>query len=99
MHCHLLAGLDDGPGTEEDALAMCRIAWEDGVRTVAATAHQNERWRSVTPERILHAACLLVGQLNEAGIPLTILPCAEITAHNGLEASWRNGDLLSVADR
>ena len=29
MHCHLLAGLDDGPRTQEDALEMCRIAYAD----------------------------------------------------------------------
>lgn len=99
IHCHLLAGLDDGPGTDEDALAMCRIAWNDGVRIVAATAHQNEHWRSVTPERIQHAACRLVRQLEEAGVSVTIVPSAEITAHAGLEESWRNGDLQSVAGR
>src|SRR5262249_37656077 len=33
------------------------------------------------------------------GIPLTVFPCAEVMAHPEMEASWRDGTLLSVADR
>ena len=55
MHCHLLAGLDDGPRTWDDALGMCRIAHEEGTQMAAALAHQNERWKSVTPGLIREA--------------------------------------------
>ena len=62
LHCHLLAGLDDGPRTLEAALEMCAIASADGVRLMAATAHQNPRWRDVTPERIrVEPATLVYG--------------------------------------
>ncbi len=33
MHCHLLAGLDDGPATMEEALDMCAVAHAEGVRS------------------------------------------------------------------
>ncbi len=99
MHCHLLAGLDDGPRTEEDALAMCRIAYDTGTRIAAAGAHQNERWKAVTPDRIRQAAGRLARMLSEAGIALTVFPCAEVMAHPEVDASWRKGELLSVADR
>lgn len=39
MHCHLLAGLDDGPPTDGVAETMCRLAFGDGMRMVAATAY------------------------------------------------------------
>ncbi len=52
MHVHLLAGLDDGPKTREDAFAMCRIAAEEGVQMACATAHQNQNYPAVTPRRI-----------------------------------------------
>ena len=55
IHCHLLAGLDDGARTEEEAIDMCRFAYAEGVRMVAATAHQNQDWASVTPDRIRQA--------------------------------------------
>src|SRR5262249_48566050 len=71
MHCHLLAGLDDGPQRDADALAMCRMAYEDGTRMAAATAHQNDRWPAVTPERIRQATENLARGLREARIGLT----------------------------
>jgi protein-tyrosine phosphatase len=99
MHCHLLAGLDDGPSTEEDALAMCRLAHAEGTHMAAATAHQNDRWPDVTPERIRQAWRRLVGMLREANIPLMVFPCAEVMVHPDMESSWADGRLLSVADQ
>jgi protein-tyrosine phosphatase len=99
MHCHLLAGLDDGPRTPEDALAMCHLAFAEGTRMAAALAHQNERWGAVTPDAIRGAVRRLAAQLRESGVPLTVFPCAEVMAHPELESLWDSGKLLSVADR
>jgi protein-tyrosine phosphatase len=98
LHCHLLAGLDDGPRTREEALAMCRIAYDNGIRTAVALAHQNERWQ-LTPDQIREAARALAGELAGAGIPLAVVPAAEVMIHPDVEQAWRRGDLLSVADR
>jgi protein-tyrosine phosphatase len=99
MHVHLLAGLDDGPATEADALEMCRQAYADGIRAAAATAHQNERWGGVTPGRIRRACVRLRELLREAAVDLTVFPCAEVMVAPQTEAAWREGRLLSVADR
>jgi protein-tyrosine phosphatase len=99
IHCHLLAGLDDGPPTQEEALAMCRLAYEDGTRLVAATAHQNEDWPRVTPAVIRLAVRELAQALRDAGIPLTVLPGAEVMVHADVEEAWNRGELLSVGDR
>jgi protein-tyrosine phosphatase len=99
MHCHLLAGLDDGPRTDEDALAMCRLAYAEGTRMAAATAHQNDDWPAVSPDRIRQAVQHLAQRLRDAAIPLTVFPCAEVMAHPEMEAAWNQGAILSVADR
>ena len=39
IHCHILPGIDDGPERLEQALAMARIAFADGIQTVVATPH------------------------------------------------------------
>jgi protein-tyrosine phosphatase len=98
-HCHLFAGLDDGPRTQEEALAMCRLAYAEGVRMVAATAHQNEDWPAVTPERIRQAAEHLGRKLHELGLPLLVFPTAEVMVRPGIEASWRQGEFLGLAGR
>jgi protein-tyrosine phosphatase len=99
MHVHLLAGLDDGPRTLADALAMCRRAYEDGTRMAAATAHQNHHWRGVTPEGVRGATRLLNAALQDDGLPLSVYPCAEVMVELDTETDWLEGRLLSVADR
>jgi protein-tyrosine phosphatase len=97
-HCHLLAGLDDGPRTEEDALAMCRIALDEGTRMICAVAHQNERYYEVTPQRIRKATQRLTERLRDGGLGLTVFPCAEVMVWPELEKAWHQGELLSVGD-
>jgi len=99
LHCHLLAGLDDGPKSDEEALAMCRLAYEDGTRMSVALAHQNEHWPANTTARIREAVHGLAQRLREKGLALTVFPCAEVMVHPGLVESWQKGELLSVADR
>jgi protein-tyrosine phosphatase len=99
MHCHLLAGLDDGPRTNEDAMAMCRLACNEGTRLAAATAHQNEEWSNVTPERIRSATVELNKNLKEASLPLTVFPTAEVMVFPGMETAWQEKKLLSLGDR
>jgi protein-tyrosine phosphatase len=99
IHCHLLAGLDDGPKTMADAVAMCALARSEGVGLMAATAHQNEDWPAVTPERIRTATAELRGALAAAGVGVEVFPCAEVMAAPDTAAGWREGKLLSVGDR
>ena len=99
LHCHLLAGLDDGPRTDHDALEMCRIAHAEGVRSVAALAHQSERWSAVTPDSIRQASCKLRKQLAEAGLDLTVFPAAEVMVGSHLETALAEGQLMTIADR
>jgi protein-tyrosine phosphatase len=99
MHCHLLAGVDDGPRTDEEALEMCRIAYTEGVRLCAALAHQNDRWSAVTPKVIRDRVRQLTQTLREQALALSVFPCSEVMARPDLEAAWQRGELLSVADR
>ena len=78
---------------------MCRIAYREGVRLAAATAHQNETYPAVTPERIRTATQKLTEDLRAAGVALTVFPCAEVMVHPDMEDVWPAGRLLSVADR
>ena len=50
LHAHVLPGVDDGPETLEEALAMCRLAVSDGVEVMVATPHQrHELWENGDP--------------------------------------------------
>lgn len=39
LHCHILAGLDDGPQSMKESLSMARKALDDGIHTIVATPH------------------------------------------------------------
>ncbi len=39
LHAHVLPRLDDGAGSLEESVEMCRISYKDGVRTIVATPH------------------------------------------------------------
>lgn len=99
VHCHLLAGLDDGPRTPEEAVAMCRNAYDQGVRQSVALAHQNEDYPDNTPDRIRAAFRRLVFDLHAADVPYTVVPCAEVMVYPGLMEAWDRGDHLSVNDQ
>lgn len=77
LHSHILPGLDDGAGSIHDSLAMARAAVSEGVQTMVATPHINERYE-VTPTDLSRR----VGELNLAlareKIPLAVLSGAEV---------------------
>jgi protein-tyrosine phosphatase len=98
LHCHLLPGLDDGPQTWDDALAMCRVAAAEGVRYAAALAHQDERW-NVPPAAIRGAVRELARRLDREGVSLTVFPAAEVMAATDLAEAWAAGRLVSLGDQ
>jgi protein-tyrosine phosphatase len=77
LHCHVLPGIDDGPRTIEDSLAVARAAAAAGTRTLVATSHVSWDY----PNRA-DAIARLVGELNAQlsrnGVALEIRPGAEI---------------------
>ena len=44
IHCHPLAGVDDGPEAFEMSVAMGKMAAADGVTHLVATPHCNYRY-------------------------------------------------------
>ncbi len=53
LHCHILPAVDDGAADLDDALAMCRLAAEDGCTAIVATPHlRHEFWRNRDRQRL-----------------------------------------------
>ncbi|MEM7315430.1 MAG: CpsB/CapC family capsule biosynthesis tyrosine phosphatase [Planctomycetota bacterium] len=96
-HCHLCAGLDDGPRNTDEVLEMCQIAWNEGIRSVAVTAHQNDTW-PLTPEKIKHSSDELQKQLNAVGCELQLFPTGEVMVSADTISDWHSGKLLSYGD-
>ena len=99
MHCHLLAGLDDGPCSLDEAVRMCRRAWDDGIRSSVCLAHMTDRWPDVTPQRIRECTAILQNRLREIGLPLSLYPAAEVAVRPDLDQPKIRGRWMGISDR
>jgi protein-tyrosine phosphatase len=82
LHCHILPAWDDGPRTLEESLAMAARAAQAGLKTILVTPHVGKSFSS-DGERaardIPGATELLQREIDERGIPMHLVPGAEIT--------------------
>lgn len=78
IHCHILPGLDDGPTTIEESLAMAKIAVADGITKIIATPHI--RGPYPTEDEIRESVVTLNHALQESNIAMEIIPAAEVYA-------------------
>jgi protein-tyrosine phosphatase len=74
----MLPGVDDGPETLEEALAMARLAVANGIRRTVLTPHVHPGRYPNEAVTIQAAAEAFAGALAEAGIPLALGVAAEV---------------------
>jgi len=77
LHCHVLPGIDDGPATLEESLALARAEAAGGVREIVATPHVSWDHPNVSAD-IAERVVELNGHLREAGIEVSVRPGAEL---------------------
>jgi len=97
-HVHLLAGLDDGPATPAEAVAMCRFLVSEGAGFATALAHQNDDYPDNTPDRLRAAAAALAAELERKKVKLSVHPTGEVMLGPDTLADWHAGRLLTVGD-
>jgi protein-tyrosine phosphatase len=78
LHCHLIPGIDDGPATMADSLALARAAVQAGTRTAVATPHIDHHWE-VSPEQVHAGVEAVRAALEEEDIALEVLPGGEVS--------------------
>lgn len=77
LHAHVLPGVDDGPADLDAAVALCREIARGGVGTVVATSHVSAEFPN-RAETLAPARARLEQALTDAGVPLRVLPGAEV---------------------
>ena len=98
VHCHILPGIDDGPADWSEALAMARMAVADGISTIAATPHQLGNYGCNDGETI-RACCRQFGELlRQHGVPLRVVPGADVRIEPDMIPKIRSGEVLTLAD-
>lgn len=97
IHCHILPGLDDGAADRDEALNMCRLAVEDGIKTIVATPHQLDGLYDVTVPQINEAVTDLRQLLRQHNIPLEILPGGEVCVNPQLPDFFKEKQIMAIA--
>ena len=103
LHCHVLPGIDDGPQTVDESLAMARVAARAGTRILVATPHVNRRYGNrasgIAPlvedlNRRLRDECLELEV--RSGAEVALLTAAGLEAEELLELRLGGGPWLLV---
>jgi protein-tyrosine phosphatase len=96
LHCHVLPGVDDGPDTLADSIALCRAARRDGTRTVVATPHVNWDYPEVTAAVVHEKVAEVNRALHAAAIEFTVRTGAELALSRAGDMSDRDLRLLCL---
>lgn len=99
IHCHCLAGLDDGPATMAESLALCRRLAEEDIATVVATPHQLGRFNGCNEAaRVREAVHSLNESLRSSSVPLKVVPGGEVRVDERVCQLLRLDKILTLAD-
>jgi protein-tyrosine phosphatase len=85
LHCHILAGVDDGPAEIADSVAMARQGLADGIETICATPHIRHD-HDVRIDELDERTAGLNAELARRGVAVRVLAAGEVaeTAVEGL---------------
>ena len=96
LHCHLLPGIDDGPDTLADALALARLSAAQGITTIACTPHILAGVYDTPGATIRAATALMQTALAEAGIAIRLVVGCDLHVAPDNVARLRSGTALPL---
>lgn len=95
-HLHILPGVDDGPETLEQSLALAVALVQEGVHTAIATPHYNDEFPQRSVAEIRSRVQSLQQALDQHGVPLRVLPGHEALIKPGLGDDIHAGRLSTL---
>ena len=98
LHSHILPGIDDGASDISVSIEMARVFVADGVQTVACTPHILPGLYHNTGPQTRKAVTDLQATLDQAGIPLRLVPGADNHIVGDFVSGLSTGRLLTLAD-
>jgi protein-tyrosine phosphatase len=78
VHAHLLPGLDDGSKSVEESIEIARAMVGEGYDTIICTPHVWPHLTKHRPAFIAQQVALLQARLDEAGVPIRLVPGGEL---------------------
>ncbi len=95
-HLHILPGVDDGPETVDEALALARVLVQEGVHSAIATPHYNDEFPRRSAAEIQARVHDLQYALDRQGIPLRLYAGHEVLIKPGLVEDIQSGRVATL---
>lgn len=96
IHCHILPGMDDGPESLDEAVAMCHMAVADGVTTIVVTPHFSPGAHGFSHHNLSEALTRLSTAVQEEGLNLSLLPGTELAVTPELAVQLKQHRFLTI---
>lgn len=97
IHSHILSAIDDGSKNSTESLLMLKAAIRDGIHTIVATPHYNQKY-NVEKSSILAKVESLKQIVCENHLKINILPGQEIRIYAELLDDYEAGKLMTIAN-
>lgn len=95
-HLHILPGVDDGPITLEEAIALARVLVQEGVHTAVVTPHYNDEFPRRSASEIRERVYDLQQVFDRCAIALHLLAGHEVLIKPGLVEDIHAGRLATL---
>lgn len=98
LHAHVVPGVDDGPRSTAESLALLGAMSDEGITTVVASAHACDGRYNVTRGQMLRQTLLLQEACRRVGLNVQLFPSLEYTLGLDLVLAARQGQLLTIGE-
>jgi protein-tyrosine phosphatase len=95
-HLHILPGVDDGPETMEEAIALARVLVQEGISTAIATPHYNDLYPQRSVLEIKERVNELQLALDRQRVPLRLFSGHEALIKPRLVEDIQAGKLATL---
>ncbi len=96
IHCHIIPGIDDGPETLDQSLAMASMAVRDGINTIMATPHTLNGVYKNPVEKVSSRLIDLEKALAEKEIPVILRQGADVHLCPGMVQRIKSKDAGTI---
>jgi protein-tyrosine phosphatase len=95
-HLHILPGVDDGPETMQESLALAQILTQEGIHAAVATPHYNDEFPQRSAAEIRERVYDVQQELDRHSVPLRLFAGHEALIKPGLVEDIQSGHLATL---
>jgi protein-tyrosine phosphatase len=96
IHLHILPGVDDGPETMDQMLALAHALVQEGIHGAIATPHCNDEFPRLSAAEIQSRVYDVQRMLDRYAIPLRLFPGQEVLIKPGLVGDIQAGRIATL---